>query len=111
MSIVIHVENIFTRLTEAGVTDVPKRQYEIHDVDDFKVNFNFNVKTASIWIKTFDIDKPSKPLYVQIATFYPRGCSWTAVPRTDEWMSKFVRLLEATEALIVKEYQDGKSDS
>jgi hypothetical protein len=109
MSIVIQIDNLFKRMADAGVVNIPKRQYAVrHGTEDFKVLFDSKLKRAGIWMKTDHIDKPGKEVYIQVARFYPRCTSWTGTPRTDMWMNKFVAVLEAAEAIIVKEHQDGK---
>lgn len=100
---VIMIENVFKRLTEAGVTDVPKKYYDVTDSgDEYKVSFDSANGCASIHIKTFIKDDAENFRFIQLGAFYPNG-GWTAVPMTDEWAAKFVRILEAAEATVVKE--------
>jgi hypothetical protein len=100
---VILIENVFKRLAEAGVTDVPKKYYDVTDNGDvYKVGFDSANDTAAIHIKTGVMDVADNFTWLQVAAFYPHG-GWTAMPMNDEWAAKFVRLLEAAEAMVVKE--------
>jgi hypothetical protein len=103
MTHVIHIENVFKRLAEAGVTDVPKKSYDITDEgSEYKVGFDSTTDTAVVHIKAFEKDYPDIYTWIQLGAFYPHG-GWTAVPMNDEYAAKFVRLLEAAEAMVVKE--------
>lgn len=110
MSSIILVENLFKRLAEAGVVDVPQKHYPASiDGDDYKVIFNSCQGTAAIFMMVTNVDSPDAPDWINLASFYPSGC-WSGPPLDEKWTGKYVRILEAAEAIILKEFQDGKHD-